>query len=143
VKEEENIEIEIPAGIQDGQTLSMEGHGEAGEKGGPSGDLYINIHVTPHPKFKRENNNIISSEYITFAQATLGDKINVDTIGGQLKMKIPAGTQSGETFKIRDEGVPSLDRRGRGDHLVKIIVKIPKHLTREQKDTIERLRSLE
>ncbi|MFA5777019.1 MAG: molecular chaperone DnaJ [Parcubacteria group bacterium] len=143
VKEEENIEIEIPAGIQDGQTLSMEGRGEAGEKGGSSGDLYVNIHVTPHPKFKREKNNIISNEYITFSQATLGDKINIDTIGGQLKMKIPAGTQSGEIFRVRNEGVPSLDRRGRGDHLVKIIVNIPKHLSRKQKELIERLKEVE
>jgi molecular chaperone DnaJ len=143
VREEDEIEIDIPAGIQDGQTLSMEGQGEAGEKGAPSGNLYVNIHVTSHPKFKREKNNIISSEQITFSQATLGDKINVDTINGQLKMKIPAGTQSGEIFKIKGEGVPSLDRRGRGDHLVKIIVKIPKHLNREQKELIERLKEVE
>ena len=139
VKEEESIEIEIPAGIQDGQTLSMEGYGEAGEKGAPSGSLYVNIHVSTHSKFKREKNNIISSEHITFPQAVLGDKINVDTIEGRLKMKIPAGTQSGEIFKIKGEGIPSLDRRGRGDHLVKIIVDIPKRLSRKQKELIEKL----
>lgn len=143
VKEEETIEIEIPAGIQDGQTLSMEGRGEAGEKGAPSGNLYVNIHVTPHPKFKREKNNIISTEHITFSQASLGDKINVDTIEGQLKMKIPAGTQSGEIFKIKGEGVPFLDRRGQGDQLVKIIVDVPKHLSREKKELIERLKETE
>jgi len=139
-KEEQNIEINIPAGIQDGQTLSMEGQGEAGEKGAPSGDLYINIHVIPHAKFKREKNNIISEEYINFSQAVLGDKIDIETIGGKLKMKIPAGTQSGEIFKVRDEGVPFLDKRGRGDQLVKIIVKIPKHLSRKQKELIEELK---
>jgi len=143
VKEEETIEIEIPAGIQDGQTLSMEGQGEAGEKGAPGGNLYINVHILPHPKFKREKNNIISSEHITFSQATLGDKITVETIDGQLKMKIPAGTQSGEVFKIKGEGVPFLEKRGRGDHLVKIIVKIPKHLNREQKELVERLKEVE
>ncbi|MFH0969112.1 MAG: molecular chaperone DnaJ [Patescibacteria group bacterium] len=143
VKEEERIEIDIPAGIQDGQTLSLEERGEAGEKGAPSGNLYVNIHVIPHLKFKREKNNIISSEHITFSQAVLGDKIDIDTINGMLKMKVPAGTQSGEIFKIKDEGVPFLDRRGRGDHLVKIIVKIPKHLTREQKEIIEKLKSLD
>jgi len=143
VKEEENIEIEIPAGIQDGQTLSMEGYGEAGEKGAPSGNLYVNIRVSPHSKFKREKNNIISSEHITFPQAVLGDKINVDTINGQLKMKIPSRTQSGEIFKIKGEGVPFLDRRGRGDHLVKIIVDIPKRLNRDQKKLIEKLKSLD
>lgn len=143
MKEEESIEIEIPAGIQDGQTLSMEGYGEAGEKGAPSGSLYVNIRVSPHSKFKREKNNIISNEHITFSQAVLGDKINVNTIGGQLKMKIPAGTQSGEIFKIKGEGVPFLDRRGQGDHLVKIIVDIPKHLNRRQKELIEKLKETE
>lgn len=143
VKKEETVEIEIPAGIQDGQTLSMEGYGEAGEKGASNGNLYVNIHVVPHSKFKREKNNIISEEHITFSQAVLGDKIFVDTIGGKIKMKVPTGTQSGEVFKIRDEGVPFLDKRGRGDHLVKIIVDVPKHLNREQKELIERLRKME
>lgn len=143
IKEEENIEIDIPGGIQDGQTLSMEGAGEAGGKGAPSGNLYINVHIALHPKFKREGNNIVSSEQITFSQAVLGDKINVDTITGQLRMKIPAGTQSGEIFKIKGEGVPFLDRHGRGDHLVKIIIKIPKHLNREQKELIEKLKKVE
>lgn len=142
-KDEQEIEIDIPAGIQEGQTISIEGQGEAGEKGALSGNLYINIHVIPHKKFKRERNNIISEEYITFSQATLGDKILVDTISGQIKMKIPAGTQSGEVFKIRDEGVPFLNQRGKGDHLVKIIVKIPKNLSREQKKIIERLKEVE
>ena len=142
-KDEQEIEIDIPAGIQDGQTISIEGQGEAGEKGASSGNLYINIHVIPHQKFKREGNNILSKEYITFSQATLGDKILVDTISGQIKMKVPAGTQSGEVFKIRDEGVPFLNRHGRGDQLVKIIVKIPKNLSREQKNLIEKLREVE
>lgn len=143
IKNEETINIEIPAGIQDGQTLNLQGQGEAGELGAPSGDLYVNIHVAPHPKLKREGNNILTEEHITFSQAVLGDKINIDTIDGKLKMKIPTGTQSGEIFKIKGEGVPFLDRRGKGDHLVKIIVKIPKHLSREQKELIERLKEVE
>lgn len=143
IKDEQGIEVDIPAGIQDGQTLSLEGQGEAGEQGAPSGNLYLNIRVIPHPKFKREGNTILSNEYITFSQAVLGDKIVVDTINGKIRMKIPAGTQSGEVFKIRDEGVPFLDRRGKGDHLVKIIVKIPKNLNREQKEIIEKLRKTE
>ncbi len=143
IKDEQGIEVDIPAGIQDGQTLSLEGQGEAGEQGAPSGNLYLNIRVIPHPKFKREGNTILSNEYITFSQAVLGDKIMVDTINGKIRMKIPSGTQSGEVFKIRDEGVPFLDRRGKGDHLVKIIVKIPKNLNREQKEIIEKLRKTE
>ncbi|MDO8529645.1 MAG: molecular chaperone DnaJ [bacterium] len=143
VKENESIGIDVPAGIQDGQTLSMEGRGEVGELGGPSGDLYINIHVTPHPKFRREKNNIVSTEYISFSQAALGDKVYVDTIDGQLKMKIPAGTQSGEVFKIKGEGVPFLGKRQKGDHLIKIQVKTPKNIPREQRELIERLKEIE
>ena len=143
IKEEETIDVDIPAGIQDGQTLSMEGMGEAGEKGASSGNLYINIHIVPHQKFKREENNMISEEHITFSQAVLGDKIDVETIDGSLKMKVPAGTQSGEVFRIKGEGVPFLDRRGKGDQLVKIIVDVPKHPSREQKELIEKLKEIE
>lgn len=143
VKEEQEIKIEIPAGIQDGQTISLQEQGEAGEIGAPSGDLYVNVHVRPHQKFKREGNNIASQETITFSQAVLGDKISVETIDGAIMMKIPGGTQSGEIFRIREKGVPYLGKRGRGDHLVKIIVRIPKHLSREQKELIEKLSDTE
>ncbi len=140
IKEEQDIKIEIPAGISDGQTISLEGQGEAGETGAPSGDLFANVHVKPHAKFKREGNNITSSEFINFSQAVLGDKIFVETIDGRIKMKIPSGTQSGEIFRIKGEGVPFLQKGGRGDHLVKIIVKIPKNISREQRDLVEKLR---
>lgn len=141
VKEEQTIRVEIPAGISDGQTISLHGQGEAGEFGAPSGDLYVNVHVRPHHKFKREGNNITSSEHITFSQAVLGDKITVETIEGSVKMKIPAGTQSGEIFRIKGKGIPYLENRGKqGDHLVKIVVEIPKSVSREQKDLIEKLK---
>jgi molecular chaperone DnaJ len=141
MKADQNIKIKIPAGISDGQTISLSGGGEAGELGAQSGDLLVAVHVIPHPKFKREKNNITSSEEITFSQAVLGDKIEVETINGQVKMKIPAGTQSGDIFRIKGEGVPYLERKGEGDQLVKIIVKVPKHLSREQKDLVERLKN--
>jgi molecular chaperone DnaJ len=143
MKKEERIEIEVPAGIENGQTISLRGQGEAGEYGAPAGDLYVNVHVSPHPKFKRDKNNILSEEQITYSQAVLGDKIDVETVDGITRMKVPAGTQSGEVFRIKDEGVPYLGKRGRGDQLVKIIVKIPKHMTREQRDLIERLKNLD
>lgn len=139
-KEEQIIQVKIPAGIQNGQTISLHGRGEAGERGAPTGDLYVNVHILPHDKFKREGDDIISSERITFSQAALGDKISVETIEGSIKMKVPAGTQSGEFFRIRDKGIPHLGRHGRGDHLVKIIVKIPKSTTGSQKDLIEKLK---
>ncbi|PIR73338.1 MAG: molecular chaperone DnaJ [Candidatus Moranbacteria bacterium CG10_big_fil_rev_8_21_14_0_10_35_21] len=143
VKADKNIKINIPAGISNGQTISLNGEGEAGEPGAPSGDLLVVVHVTPHSKFKREQNNIISQEEITFSQAVLGDKIEVETIDGKIKMKIPSGTQSGEIFRIKGEGVPFLQRKGQGDQMVKIMVKIPKHLSREQKELVERMRSLD
>lgn len=143
VRQEENVRVEIPAGISNGQTISVQGRGEAGELGAPAGDLYVNVHVRPHEKFKREGQNILSTEKISFAQAALGDKIEVETIEGNVKMKVPSGTQSGELFRIRDKGVPILGRRGRGDHLVKIIVEIPKKLSREQKKIIEQLKDTE
>ena len=139
VKEYQNIEVEIPAGIQDGQTISLRGQGEAGELGAPAGDLYITVRVKSHNKLERENDNIISSEEITFSQAALGDKIEVETIGEKLKMKIPSGTQSGEVFRIRGKGIPHLGGRGKGDYLVKIIVKTPRRLSREQKRLMKEL----
>jgi molecular chaperone DnaJ len=117
----------------------MQGQGEAGERGAQSGDLYITVHILNHRNFTREGNNIISTEHIVFSQAALGDKINVETIDEVVKMKIPAGTQSGEIFRIKSKGVPSLGRSNRGDHLVKIVVDVPKNTSRDQKKIIEQL----
>lgn len=141
-KKEEEIKISIPAGIQDGQTLSVEGAGEFGEKGSVPGDLYVNIHVKPHKKFTRKGNDIISSEYISFSMAVFGGKIEIDTIDGKLILKIPAGTQSGEIFRIKEKGVPELGGRKIGNHLVKVFVETPKNLSREQKNLIEKLKDL-
>lgn len=142
VKDYQKIKIEIPAGIQSGQTISLRGQGEAGESGGSNGNLYVNVHVLPHPKFQRDGNNVISAEHISFSQAVLGDKIEIETVEGKIKMKIPAGTQSGEIFRVKESGIPVLGKRGRGDHLVKIIVNIPKNPSREQKRLIEELGKL-
>ena len=144
VREGEEIRIDMPAGILDGQTISLQGYGEAGEKGAASGDLYVNIHVKPHKKFKREGNDVLSTEHISFSQAVLGDKVVVETISGPIKMKIPAGTQSHDKFRIKGEGVPHIGRRGaRGDQIVTVIVDIPKSPTRQQKKLIEELRKLD
>lgn len=140
VREEQTVKIDIPAGISDGQTISLQGYGEAGELGAPSGDLYVTVHVKAHPKFERKGNNILSEEHIRFTQAVLGDKIEVQTIDGYVKMKIPNGTQSGEIFRIKSQGIPELGRRGyRGDQLVKIIVDVPKKLSGAQKKLMENL----
>ena len=140
VKEEKRIKINIPAGIQNGQAISVPGQGEAGGKGAQPGDLYVLVRVKAHAKFTRQGNDILSTEYIPFSLAVLGGKTEIDTIGGRLTLKIPSGTQSGETFRIKNEGVPELHGRGRGSQIVKIVVKTPKNLSREQKDLLERLK---
>ncbi len=142
IKKETTVLVKIPAGIHDGQTISIQGQGEAGEIGAPAGDLYVTVHIKNHPKFKRENDDILSEEHIKISQAILGDKINVETIDGFVKIKIPAGTASGEIFRIRGKGIPHLGRRGRGNHLVKIIVDIPQKLNRQQKQVAKKLKEV-
>ena len=139
IKKEEQIKINIPAGIQDGQTISLENRGEAGEKGARPGNLYVVIHVQPHAKFSRSGNDILSTEHIPFSLAALGGKTEIETIEGNLILKIPAGTQSGEIFKIKGKGVPELHGSGHGHQMVKIIVQTPKNLSREQRRIIEEL----
>jgi molecular chaperone DnaJ len=139
VKKQQEIEINIPAGIANGQTISMQGAGEVGEKGSQPGDLYVLVHVKAHDKFTRQGDDILSTEKISFSTATLGGEIEIETIEGKLILKIPSGTQSGETFRIREKGVPDVHGRGRGNHLVKIVVVVPKKLNREQKRLIEEL----
>ncbi len=136
---EEKIKIDIPAGIDNGQTLSVHGGGEAGERGAQSGDLYVLVHVRQHENFVREGQNIRSDQHISFSKATLGSKIDVETIDGHVNMKVPSGTQSGEVFRIKSKGVPTLGRNSRGDHLVKIIVDVPKNISRAQRKIIENL----
>ncbi|HRY82928.1 MAG TPA: molecular chaperone DnaJ [Candidatus Moranbacteria bacterium] len=142
IKKEQELEINIPAGISNGQTISIQGAGEAGEKGARSGDLYVLIHIKNHNKFTRRDNDILSTEEISFSLATLGGEIEIETIEGKLILKIPSGTQSGETFRIKNKGVPDIHGRGRGNQLVKIIVRIPKNLSREQKRIIEELEKM-
>lgn len=140
VKEEKKIRVKIPAGIDSGQTISIQGEGEAGERGAQAGDLYITIHVRTHDKFIRKGNDILSTEYVPYSTAVLGGKVEIDTIEGKLILKIPAGTQSGEIFRIKGKGIPSLQGRGVGNHLVTVVVNVPKNLNREQKDLIDRLK---
>ncbi len=133
------IKIRIPAGIDNGESIRLAGHGEAGEKGAPAGDLFIKISVNPDRRFEREGYNIRSMAEISFTQAALGDKISIETVEGDVKLKIPAGTQSGTIFKLRGRGVPYLQGRDKGDHLVEVIVLIPKNLNKKQKDLLKEL----
>lgn len=142
VMAENKLEIKIPAGIADGQTLSMQGAGEAGGVGGAPGDLYINVHVRAHKEFKRNGQDILSSVEIPFSVAALGGETIIETIDGKLTLKIPAGTQSGELFRVKGKGIPSLHSGVRGNQIIKVVVRIPKKLTREQKRLLEELNQL-
>lgn len=139
VHKEESVSIDIPAGIDDKQTLSLRGGGASGEDGGTPGDLFINVRIRPHPSLKRQGDDIVSRLEITFAEAALGEKLTIETIEGDMTMKIPAGTQPGEVFRVRGKGVPHLGQYGRGDQLVTVFLRVPKKLSRDEKELIEKL----
>lgn len=140
-EEEETIHVTIPAGINDGQTISMAGKGEAGDQGATSGDLYIVVHVRKHKNFKRKGHDLYSSIEISLSQAILGDRVSVPILNNEeVIMKIPAGTQSGELFRIRNGGFPFIEKRGMGDHIVTVQVNIPKKLSRDQRHLVESLK---
>lgn len=142
VERDEEIAFEIPEGIENGQTLSIPGKGAVGEQGAPAGDLFVSIHVRPHPSFQRRGDTVFSSVGLDFAQAALGDTIPVETVRGTMKMKIPAGTQPGEVFRIRGKGLKIAHGFGHGDHLVTVTVKVPKTLSPEERALMERLRDI-
>lgn len=142
IKEEvDNLKVKIPAGIDDGEVIRLSGQGEAGEKGASAGDLYLKMSVRGDKRFERDGYDIKSQAEISFTQAALGDKINVETVNGEVKLKIPAGTQSGTVFKLRGKGVVSLRGSGTGDHLVEVHVKTPTNLNRKQKELLKELDS--
>lgn len=130
------IQVNIPAGVEDGSQLRMAGEGEAGVNGGPPGDLYILLRVKPHPFFSRDGDDIYCEVPITFVQAALGDEIEVPTLDGRVKLKIPPGTQSETYFRIRGKGVPRLRGHGQGDQHVKVVVVVPTRLTERQKQLL-------
>ena len=130
------IEVDIPAGIDDGQMIKLSGQGEIGSKGGPRGDLYLVINVERHPLFTREGNDIHFEMPITFVQAALGDEIEVPTLDGKVKYKVPEGTQSGTVFRLREKGIPRIRGNSRGDQYVKVVVDVPKKLNESQKDIL-------
>ena len=142
VHKKDDVNLKIPAGIDNGQTVRMTGLGNAGIKGGTAGDLYIHVRVKPHKKFSRNGSDILSDETISVSQAVLGDDIPVDTVHGQGKLKIPPGTHSGKVFKLSGKGIHS-SHAGTGDHLVKIEVSIPAKLGKKEKDLYEQLAKLE
>ncbi len=134
------IAVEIPAGIDDGSRIVMRGQGEKGAMNGPAGDLYVYVRVQPHEVFERHGNDVLAEVSINIAQATLGDVLTVPTIDGEHELKVPAGTQTGKVFRIRNVGIPHMGRSGRrGDQLVAIKVGTPVQLTDRQRELFEEL----
>ena len=136
VRKRRKIHLNIPAGVDEGAQLRVTGEGEPGTNGGPPGDLYVVLRVKGHEFFERDGNHINCEVPVNFAQAALGDEIEVPTIDERVKLKIPAGTQTGTLFRIRGKGVPFLRRSGRGDQHVRIIVVTPTNLSEKQKELL-------
>lgn len=136
VRVNKKIKITIPAGIDDGQALQLSGKGEPGEKGGPNGDLIIVVSIKKHDVYTRDGADVYVDIPITFAQAALGDKIEIPTIHGKVKIDIPEGTQTGTTFRLRDKGIPYMRGNGNGSEYVTVKIEVPKKLTNKQKDLL-------
>ena len=129
--------VDIPAGIDDGQVITLRGGGDAGANGGPNGDLHINVNVRPHPIFERDGFDVYCEVPITFSQAALGSEITVPTLDGKVKFTIHEGTQPGDEFKLKGKGIQRLRYSGRGDQYVKIKVEVPKNLSKSQKEILK------
>lgn len=133
IRAKKEIEVNIPAGVDNGSRLRLQGQGEAGEKGGSRGDLYLLIHVKPHEIFERQGSDIYCEVPVDFATAAIGGEVEVPTLGGRIKMKIPPGTPGGKVFRLRGKGVAHLHNYGVGDQLVKVEIDVPTNLNPEQK----------
>jgi molecular chaperone DnaJ len=143
IKERKRVSLQIPAGVDTGSRLRLRGEGEAGERGAPAGDLYVIIYVEPHEFFEREGDNIICRIPISFTMAALGGEIEVPTLNGAKKLQIPKGTQPGELFRMRGEGIPHLHGRGRGDQIIQAMVQVPQKLTKRQEELLKEFAALE
>lgn len=141
VRQNATLTVDIPAGIDDRQTINARGQGNKGVNGGPAGDLRISVNVRPHPFFERDGFNVWCEMHISYPAAALGCDLEVPTLDGKVKYSVPAGTQSGDVFKLKNRGIQSLNGRGRGDELVKVIVDVPTDLTNEQKELMKQLDS--
>ncbi len=133
------IRVNIPAGVDEGYRLRLDGEGSTGLYGGPPGDLYVTLSVKPHDLFHRDGSDILYELSINFAQAALGDEVRVPSLDGKVDLKIPPGTQNGKTFRFKGKGVPHVDGKGRGDLLVKVSVITPPHLDKNQRHLFEEL----
>ena len=137
VQNEATLQVEVPEGIRDGQTLRMDREGAPGENGGPNGDLLVEIRIDDHELFERDGDDLRRRHPISFPQATFGDTVEVPTLDGTVEMDVPPGTQSSETFRLKGKGMPRLQRRGHGDMYVQVRVVTPEDLNDEQREALE------
>jgi molecular chaperone DnaJ len=142
VREKRALKVRIPAGVDDGSRLRLVGEGEAGDEGMPAGDLYVVTRVRKHPFFERDGNDLLCEISVSFTQAALGARVEIPTLEGIEVVKVPAGTQPGETIRLKGQGVPDISGRRRGDLFVKLLVRTPDSLSREQKALLTRLAEL-
>jgi curved DNA-binding protein len=138
-EEYRNVTVKIPAGVGEGSRVRVAKQGASGTNGGPNGDLYLIVHIAPHPFWKREGDNLLCEVPVTFNEAALGALIQVPTLNGQVGLKIPAGTQSGQTFRLSGRGVPHLKGGGAGDQFVKVKVAVPKNLSEREQQLVQEL----
>lgn len=143
IQGEEVVSVRIPAGVMEGMSLAVNGKGNAAPKGGIPGDLIVAIHEVPHPLLKRMDNNVEYNLNLSMLDAALGTKVEVPTIEGRAQISIPAGTQGNKIFRLRGKGIPDLDTHHRGDELIRVNIYVPTTLSKDEKETLERLRASE
>ena len=136
IRKQHKLSVNIPAGIDDGNSISLRGQGNAGVNGGDRGDLLVTVNVRPHAQFERDGNSVILDREISYAQAVLGAEIEVPTLDGRVKINIPEGTQPGAVFRLKGAGIPYLRGSGRGDQFITVTVGVPKNLSSKQKDAL-------
>ena len=141
VTKNNTFKVKIPAGINDGESIRLTGYGEAAANNGMSGDLYVHIHIKKNKYFSRDNHDILTECEISFSQAVLGDKVEIETLDGMEKILIPEGIESGQMIRLKGKGIPYLRQKGRGDHYIKIKIRVPKHLGRDAKKKLEDLKN--
>ena len=139
MKSDEIITIKIPAGVQDGMQLAMQGQGNAAPRGGIAGDLIVLVEELEHDTFERQESNLYYNAFITYAQAAMGGTVEIPTLNGKVKIKVEQGTPSGKVVRLRGKGLPEMNGYGRGDLLVSLNVWVPKSLTKEERKTLEDL----
>ena len=138
IKRNQKISVDIPAGVDDGQSVRVREQGSAGVNGGPNGDLLVTVSIRPHALFERDGANVLCEMPISFTQAACGAEIEVPTLDGKVRYSVPEGTQTGTTFRLRGKGIPYVGYKNRGDQYVTVVVETPTHLTKEQKELLRK-----